>query len=91
MAHARISVKTEKRIVSGVITIDPCPEHEVVHVVIENEDVLRASSFALNPKQRQYPMRWIGLPPGLYTLTVTIINQDGKPGGTARGFCSVPL
>lgn len=90
-AHLKLAVTVERKIISTLVTVDGCAEHKVLHLIAQNDDVLRISSFELREDQRQYPNRWIGLPPGFYGISAEITNAGGKAGPTTHAFAMIPF
>lgn len=91
MSHIRLSTRVEKRTLYATATVDRCvKDHRVLHLIAENEDVFRSSSFEIDDRTRQYPIRWIGLPPGFYFISAIVMDGDGRVGGATRIHASIP-
>ena len=82
-------VVVKKRTVSFVLSVDGHPEHRVLRVEAQSEDVVRGSTFELSAKQNQYPVLWVSMRPGLYFLEAELWNEDGRKAASTGAYFMV--
>lgn len=90
-AHLKLSVKFADHRLKITTTVDgDHPEHRFLFIEGENQGRLNTSFMELRPDQRQYPLEWRSITSGIWDVTVTLGDADGKVVDRAHTAIVIP-